>query len=102
MSAPSAGRTASRPRACCPPCCAAGPAGAGTQGLRGAGRRRRPPAGHGGRPDRQGLGDVYKSLGAKIGVRHVKRDVSSGFAGAGAVLLLAALSTGLRRRSRLA
>jgi Ca-activated chloride channel family protein len=52
--------------------------------------------------DASRLESVYKSLGSKIGVRHVKRDVSSGFTGAGVVLLLAGLTAGVRRRSRLA
>ena len=52
--------------------------------------------------DASRLEGVYKSLGSKIGVRHVKREVSSGFAGAGVVLLLFALTAGVRRRSRLA
>ena len=52
--------------------------------------------------DASRLEGVYKSLGSKIGVRHVKREVSSGFAGAGVVLLLLALTAGVRRRSRLA
>jgi Ca-activated chloride channel family protein len=52
--------------------------------------------------DASRLEGVYKQLGSKIGVRHVKREVSSGFAGGGLVLLLAGLTAGLRRRSRLA
>jgi Ca-activated chloride channel homolog len=47
------------------------------------------------------LGDVYKKLGSKLGTKRVKRDVSSSFASAGAVLLLAGLGTGLRWRARL-
>ena len=48
------------------------------------------------------LDAVYKELGSKVGVKHVKKEVSSGFAGAGLVLLLGGLGTGLRRRSRVA
>jgi Ca-activated chloride channel homolog len=48
------------------------------------------------------LDAVYKKLGSKVGVKHVKKEVSSGFAGAGLVLLLGGLGTGLRRRSRVA
>jgi Ca-activated chloride channel family protein len=52
--------------------------------------------------DASKLASVYKALGSKIGVKHVKREVSSSFAAAGAILLLAGLTTGLRRRSRVA
>jgi hypothetical protein len=48
------------------------------------------------------LASVYKALGSKIGVKHVKREVTSSFAAAGAILLLAGLATGLRRRGRVA
>jgi Ca-activated chloride channel family protein len=48
------------------------------------------------------LDNVYKQLGSKVGVKHVKREVSSSFAGAGLVLLLFGLGTGVRRRSRVA
>jgi Ca-activated chloride channel family protein len=48
------------------------------------------------------LDSVYKKLGSKVGVRHVKREVSSSFAGAGLVLLLFGLTAGLRRRGRVA
>lgn len=48
------------------------------------------------------LSSVYKALGSKIGVRHVKREVTSSFAAAGAILLLAGLTTGLRWRTRVA
>ena len=47
------------------------------------------------------LDSVYKRLGSKIGTRRVKREVSSSFAAAGLVLLLAGLGTGLRWRGRL-
>jgi Ca-activated chloride channel homolog len=52
--------------------------------------------------DASRLESVYKRLGSKIGVRHVKREVTAGFAGAGLVLLVAGLTMGLRRRSRVA
>ena len=51
--------------------------------------------------DAGALDGVYKKLGSKIGVRHVKREVSSSFAAAGLVLPLAGMGTGLRRRARL-
>ncbi len=51
--------------------------------------------------DAGALDGVYKKLGSKIGVRHVKREVSSSFAAAGLVLLLAGMGTGLRWRGRL-
>jgi len=51
--------------------------------------------------DAGALEGVYKKLGSKVGVRHVKREVSSSFAAAGLVLLLAGLGTGLRWRARL-
>jgi Ca-activated chloride channel family protein len=47
------------------------------------------------------LSSVYKALGSKIGVKHVKREVTSSFAAAGAILLLAGMTTGLRWRARL-
>jgi Ca-activated chloride channel family protein len=47
------------------------------------------------------LSSVYKALGSKIGVKHVKREVTSSFAAAGLVLLLGGLGTGLRWRTRL-
>ena len=47
------------------------------------------------------LSSVYKKLGSKLGTKRVKRDVSSSFAGAGVVLLLAGLGTGIRWRGRL-
>jgi Ca-activated chloride channel family protein len=47
------------------------------------------------------LSGVYKALGSKIGVKHVKREVTSSFAAAGVVLLLGGLTTGLRWRTRL-
>jgi Ca-activated chloride channel homolog len=48
------------------------------------------------------LDAVYKQLGSKVGVKHVKREVSSSFAGAGLLLLVGGLGTGLRRRDRVA
>jgi Ca-activated chloride channel family protein len=51
--------------------------------------------------DAGALEGVYKKLGSKVGVKHVKREVSSSFAAAGLVLLLAGLGTGLRWRARL-
>jgi len=51
--------------------------------------------------DAGALEGVYKKLGSKIGVKHVKREVSSSLAAAGLVLLLAGLGTGLRWRARL-
>jgi Ca-activated chloride channel homolog len=47
------------------------------------------------------LEGVYKKLGSKVGVKHVKREISASFAAAGLVLLLAGLGTGLRWRARL-
>jgi Ca-activated chloride channel homolog len=47
------------------------------------------------------LDDVYKRLGSKVGTKRVKREVTSSVAGAGLVLLLAGLGTGLRWRGRL-
>jgi Ca-activated chloride channel family protein len=51
--------------------------------------------------DAGALEGVYKKLGSKVGVKHVKREISSSFAAAGLVLLLAGLGTGLRWRGRL-
>jgi Ca-activated chloride channel family protein len=51
--------------------------------------------------DAGALEGVYKKLGSKVGVEHVKREISSSFAAAGLVLLLAGLGTGLRWRARL-
>jgi Ca-activated chloride channel family protein len=47
------------------------------------------------------LDDVYEQLGSKVGTKRVKREVSSGFAAAGLILLLGGLGTGLRWRGRL-
>jgi Ca-activated chloride channel family protein len=47
------------------------------------------------------LDSVYKKLGSKVGTKRVKREVTSSFAGAGLLLLLAGLGTGLRWRGRL-
>jgi len=52
--------------------------------------------------DAGALEGVYKKLDSKVGVKHVKREISSSFAAAGLVLLLAGLGTGLRWRARLA
>jgi Ca-activated chloride channel homolog len=51
--------------------------------------------------DAGALEGVYKKLGSKVGVKHVKREISSSFAAAGLVLLLAGLGSGLRWRGRL-
>jgi Ca-activated chloride channel homolog len=51
--------------------------------------------------DAGALEGVYKKLGSKVGVKHVKREISSSFAATGLVLLLAGLGTGLRWRGRL-
>jgi Ca-activated chloride channel family protein len=51
--------------------------------------------------DASKLSSVYKQLGSKVGTKRVKREVSSSFAAAGLVLLLAGLGTGLRWRGRL-
>ena len=48
------------------------------------------------------LDQVYERLGSRIGTRSEEREVSVAFAGAGLVVLLAGLGTGLRRRSVLA
>jgi Ca-activated chloride channel homolog len=47
------------------------------------------------------LDRVYENLGSRIGTREEEREVSSAFAGAGLVLLLAGLASGLRWRGRL-
>ena len=47
------------------------------------------------------LDKVYKQLGSKVGTKRVKREVTSGFAAMGLVLLLGGLGTGLRWRGRL-
>ena len=51
--------------------------------------------------DASQLDSVYKKLGSKVGTKRVKQEVSSSFAAAGLVLLLAGLGTGLRWRGRL-
>jgi Ca-activated chloride channel family protein len=51
--------------------------------------------------DASELDQVYEQLGSKVGTRRVQREVSSAFAGIGALLLLAGLGTGLRWRGRL-
>jgi len=47
------------------------------------------------------LDKVYKELGSKVGTKRVEREVTSGFAAAGLLLLLGGLGTGLRWRGRL-
>jgi Ca-activated chloride channel family protein len=51
--------------------------------------------------DASQLSSVYKKLGSKVGTKRVKQEVSSSFAAAGLVLLLAGLGTGLRWRGGL-
>jgi Ca-activated chloride channel family protein len=51
--------------------------------------------------DASQLEGVYKKLGSKVGTKRVRQEVSSSFAAAGLVLLLAGLGTGLRWRGRL-
>jgi Ca-activated chloride channel family protein len=51
--------------------------------------------------DASQLEGVYKKLGSKVGTKRVEQEVSSSFAAAGLVLLLAGLGTGLRWRGRL-
>jgi Ca-activated chloride channel family protein len=51
--------------------------------------------------DADELDRVYERLGSQIGTRDERRDVSSAFAGAGLVLLLAGMGAGLRWRGRL-
>ena len=48
------------------------------------------------------LDRIYGRLGSRIGVRRVRRETSSTFAGAGLLLLLGALGAGLRWRGRVA
>jgi Ca-activated chloride channel homolog len=47
------------------------------------------------------LDRVYERLGSRIGTRRERREVSAAFAGAGLLLLLGGLGTGLRWRGRL-
>jgi Ca-activated chloride channel family protein len=51
--------------------------------------------------DAESLDGVYQGLGSRIGVKKERREISNAFAGAGLLLLLGALGTGLRWRSRL-
>ena len=51
--------------------------------------------------DADELDRVYERLGSRIGTRQERREVSAGFAGAGLLLLLGGLGTGLRWRGRL-
>jgi Ca-activated chloride channel homolog len=48
------------------------------------------------------LDRIYERLGSRIGTKRERREITSGFAGAGLVLLAAGLMAGLRRRSQLA
>jgi Ca-activated chloride channel family protein len=48
----------------------------------------------------QALKNVYKRLGSRLGTKPVRRQVTSGFAGAGALLLALALGLSLRWRPR--
>ena len=51
--------------------------------------------------DAKELDRIYQSLGSKVGTKRETREVTSAFAGAGLLLLLAGLATGLRWRGRL-
>ena len=51
--------------------------------------------------DAKELDRIYQTLGSKVGTKREKREVTSAFAGAGLLLLLAGLGTGLRWRGRL-
>ena len=51
--------------------------------------------------DSQELDRIYQSLGSKVGTKRETREATSAFAGAGLLLLLAGLATGLRWRGRL-
>jgi Ca-activated chloride channel homolog len=51
--------------------------------------------------DAGSLDDVYEKLGSRIGTRREQREVSAGFAGAGLLLLVGGVGTGLRRRGRI-
>ncbi len=51
--------------------------------------------------DAGALEEVYEDLGSQIGTRPEQREITAGVAGAGVLLLLAALGTGLRRRGSL-
>ena len=52
--------------------------------------------------DAGALEEVYEDLGSRIGTRPERREVSAAFAGAGLLLLLGGLGTGLRWRGRVA
>jgi Ca-activated chloride channel family protein len=45
------------------------------------------------------LDQIYEKLGSQLGTRDERRDIAAGFAGAGLLLLLGGLGTGLRWRS---
>lgn len=51
--------------------------------------------------DGKALDRIYKTLGSKVGTKRETREVTSSFAGAGMLFLLAGLSAGLRWRGRL-
>jgi Ca-activated chloride channel family protein len=52
--------------------------------------------------DQSELNRVYQRLGARVGTRQVHREVTASFAGAGLLLLLAAVATSARWRGRVA
>ncbi|MBO9532750.1 MAG: VWA domain-containing protein [Solirubrobacteraceae bacterium] len=52
--------------------------------------------------DASKLSDVYKQMSSKLGTRPEQREVSAGFAGLAAVLLMAGTAAALRRRGRVA
>ena len=47
------------------------------------------------------LDAIYERLGSRLGTKTEDREVTAAFAGAGALLLAAAVGLGLRRRPRL-
>jgi Ca-activated chloride channel family protein len=51
--------------------------------------------------DDQELSSIYRTLGSRLGTRERKREMTSGFAGGGLVLLLAAAGMSIRRGARL-
>jgi Ca-activated chloride channel family protein len=52
--------------------------------------------------DQDQLNRIYERLGSQVGTRKVRREVTAAFAGAGLVLLLAAVASSVRWRSRVA
>ena len=52
--------------------------------------------------DQEQLNRIYERLGSRVGSRKERREVTAAFAGAGLVLLLAAVASGVRWRSRVA